>query len=341
MFCRCVGTYLFAFVLIAPVAQAGPLLLEYHDCLMDKTGHQLPDGSYSMRFKIYSDPTRLAPLWESDGAVDVQVTSGCFRYVLGKDKPLPKPMRDYVAVWVGVTMQSGRELSPRTPLNLEESQTTSIHDPGAVVSSSTAAKNVNPYRNEKVFPDLYFHAELSVGLGSSSPGEAYEQYITGWQTGTGFGYGLGLGVGFRNIVQFQYRPRIVTSSDLNRVQQDSVIPLDYHVDNEFVGKVNALCFRKPTSGKVPVLFLTYGIAPTGSVRQVDNVGTGFVEGSSTMIGLEAGILTKMTGVGVHIERRATKFRSFYWQPVGTVEDVVDATFWTFGFHVSVGTGMFF
>jgi hypothetical protein len=342
-FARAVGRQvvpcLLAVTALATSAYAGGMRLRYDDCLVDKTGLQLPDGVYHVIFRIYSDPSRLGPLWETDGPVTIQLTSGCFSYLLGESKPLPKPLREYARVWVGMSVESGREMSPRTALDVQEATESAMasddHHPDP--SDAHSRKPSAP----RVFPDLYFHAGISVGLGSTSPGPDYEAYITPWQTGTGAGYQLTLAAGFRNLIQVQYRPRMVTSSDLNQFQVDSVVPLDYHVDDEFVGKVNVLGFRKPTTGKVPVIFLTYGVASTGSVRQVDKVGTGFVQGSSTMIGLEVGLLTKVTGVGLHIERRATTFRSFYWEPVGTVEDEVDASFWTIGINVAVGTGLFF
>lgn len=322
---------------VVPEVSAGTPLLQYHDCLVDKTGFQLPDGTYNVNFKIYSNPSRLGPLWESDGPVAIQLEAGCFTYVLGSAKRLPKTLNDYTTVWVGIAVESGVEMSPRTSLDVKQAHA-AAQSSGAVYTGNTESGSGNLQR---VFPDLYFHAGISFGLGSTSPGETYEQLIAPWQTGTGAGYGLGLAVGFRNIYQFQYRPQVVTSSDLNRFQADSVIPLDYHVNNEFVHKLNVLCFRRPTSARVPVIFLTFGTASTGSVKQVDELGSGFVQGSSTMLGLEVGLLSRLTQLGFYVERRATTFRNIYLQQIGTFQEDVDATFWSVGLQISVGTGLFF
>jgi hypothetical protein len=321
---------------------ASPSRIEFEGYLVDRDLLPLPDGSYDVVLKIYSDPNRQSPLWETDGPVTIDVRSGFYTYVLGSQKPLPKPIGEYDVIWVGTALAGAQEVGPRTMVRLKDSPESP--QVGAPYGATPAARPAGSPRRSimrGVFPDLYIHAGVAFGLGSVSPGESYEQLITPWQTGTGISYGLSFAAGFRNIYQFQFTPRRVTSSDLNRVQADSVIPLDYHVKNEMVHKLNLLCFRAPDKARMPVIFLTYGTASTGSVRQVDKVGTGFVEGSAKMIGVEAGLLGKSSSITAYIQRRATRFRSFYVQQIGTFQEEVEARFWSFGIQIGIGTGLNF
>lgn len=338
------GLLLLANSLDVRQAQAGSGQIEYHGCLEDSNGDPLEDGTYSVRLKLYSGPTRMAPLWESDGIVTVEVASGCFTYVFGSNKSLPKFIRDYPTVWVGVAVGGDKEIFPR-PYVSRFSPSTDAESKFSGHSTThgqlqQAGLKATRHAN-RLFPDLYFHAGVAFGLGSIVGGESYKQIITPWQTGTGAGYGLSLTVGYRNLYQLQFRPRAATSSDLNQFQVDSVIPLDYHVKNEIVHKINLLYFKKYNTARVPVLFLTYGTASTGSVSQVDVVGTGFVDGSSKMLGLEAGFIHKSTSASFYLERRATKFQSFFYAPLGTFQEEVEANFWSVGIHITGGTGIYF
>jgi hypothetical protein len=93
-------------------AQA-PQRISYQGVLTNDQGVPL-DGSYNLTFKLYvENPLFGAASWtETQNAV--VVTAGFFAVELGKVNPITLPMT--VPYFLGISVNGGTELAPRTPL---------------------------------------------------------------------------------------------------------------------------------------------------------------------------------------------------------------------------------
>ena len=89
-----------------------PRTISYQGVLTDANGTVVPDGNYNLTFKIYDTSSGGTPLWTE--VQSVAVSKGIFSVILGSVSPLNLPFnRPY---YLGVTIESGAELSPRIPL---------------------------------------------------------------------------------------------------------------------------------------------------------------------------------------------------------------------------------
>jgi hypothetical protein len=89
-----------------------PRTISYQGVLTDANGTVVPDGNYNLTFKIYDTSNGGTPLWTE--VQSVAVSKGIFSVILGSVAPLNLPFnRPY---YLGVTIESDAELSPRIPL---------------------------------------------------------------------------------------------------------------------------------------------------------------------------------------------------------------------------------
>lgn len=89
-----------------------PRTISYQGILTDAVGAPVPDGNYTLNFSIYDVPTGGMRSWYEQQVVST--SKGVFNAQLGVINPLrllfDRPL------WFGVAINSGPELSPRTPL---------------------------------------------------------------------------------------------------------------------------------------------------------------------------------------------------------------------------------
>jgi hypothetical protein len=110
---------LFLFVLL-PVLLAGPALavapstMSYQGVLMDNGGALVPDGNYSLTFKLYTVASGGAALW-TETQNPVAVSRGGFSVILGSAASLSGVAFD-VPYWLGITVGAGTEMTPRVQL---------------------------------------------------------------------------------------------------------------------------------------------------------------------------------------------------------------------------------
>jgi len=98
--------------LAVPAVAGVPPMINYQGKLMQPSGVPVPDGTYQMRFAIYSVPTGGTPLW-SETNPNVQVKGGLFSVLLGSVNNLPANIFDSPDRWFGVTVGTDPEMTPR------------------------------------------------------------------------------------------------------------------------------------------------------------------------------------------------------------------------------------
>ena len=121
-----------------------PHLLSYQGVLTDGAGVAVPDGPYNVTFRLYDSESGGTLLWSETVAVSVH--KGIFGAMLGALQPFNLPFD--AQYWLGMSIEGGAELSPRTQL--------------ASSAYSLNARSVNGDRN--IFP-----SSGNVGIGTKSP----------------------------------------------------------------------------------------------------------------------------------------------------------------------------
>jgi len=91
-----------------------PTTIGYQGQLTDGSGNPVPDGSYTMRFRIYDDANNGTDLWTE--YQDVAVTDGQFDVLLGNVTSLSGSLFDSSQRWLAVKVGSDPEMAPRQPL---------------------------------------------------------------------------------------------------------------------------------------------------------------------------------------------------------------------------------
>jgi len=100
--------------LASPAIADVPQMISYQGYLTDAGGAAL-DTTVSMEFAIYDDSTGGVLKWtESHAAVTVE--GGTFNVILGEMFPIDDSVFNQPDRWLGITVGSDPELSPRTPL---------------------------------------------------------------------------------------------------------------------------------------------------------------------------------------------------------------------------------
>lgn len=99
----------------AAVSATTATLLQYQGRLSDpQTGQPVPDGSYTLALRLYSQPSGGTPLWAE--VEDVPVRGGLFSTVLGDTATLKQDLFDGRALWLGVKVGADAEAAPRQQL---------------------------------------------------------------------------------------------------------------------------------------------------------------------------------------------------------------------------------
>uniref|UniRef100_A0A832G8I4 Uncharacterized protein n=1 Tax=Ignavibacterium album TaxID=591197 RepID=A0A832G8I4_9BACT len=90
-------------------SQGIPQTINYQGVLKDASGNIVTNGDYNLTFKIYDSETGGTPLWTETKLINV--VDGIFSTQLGSVTPLTLSFDN--AYWLGVTVGSGSELTPR------------------------------------------------------------------------------------------------------------------------------------------------------------------------------------------------------------------------------------
>jgi len=90
-------------------SQGIPQTINYQGVLKDASGNIVSNGDYNLSFKIYDSETGGTPLWTETKLINI--VDGIFSTQLGSVTPLTLSFDN--AYWLGVTVGSGSELTPR------------------------------------------------------------------------------------------------------------------------------------------------------------------------------------------------------------------------------------
>ncbi len=91
-----------------------PRTISYQGILTDAQGNLVPDGNHQLTLNFYDAATNGTALFTETQAVPV--VNGVFNVIIGSVTPLPASLAFDRAYFLGVRVDGGAELSPRTPL---------------------------------------------------------------------------------------------------------------------------------------------------------------------------------------------------------------------------------
>ena len=94
-------------------------VISYQGILTDASGNTVADGSYSLQLSLYNVQSGGSALWTETQHVDV--ADGLYNCMLGTVKPLTLPFTS--TYWLGIRINGGTELTPRTQLAPVDCQT--------------------------------------------------------------------------------------------------------------------------------------------------------------------------------------------------------------------------
>ncbi len=91
-----------------------PRQLSYQGVLADGSGNLVPDGNHTLQVKLYESSTGGTAIFTETQTVPV--VKGLFNLIIGSSTPLPGTIGFDKAYFIGVSVDGGSELSPRTAL---------------------------------------------------------------------------------------------------------------------------------------------------------------------------------------------------------------------------------
>lgn len=100
---------------VVETVQVGNPVLGYQGRLLDPaTSAPKPNGAYTFQFVLYDSPGSRTPLWSETKSV--AVNNGLFSTLLGDTTALNQALFDGSLLWLGVTVGSDPEATPRQPV---------------------------------------------------------------------------------------------------------------------------------------------------------------------------------------------------------------------------------
>lgn len=91
-----------------------PRIISYQGVLTDNQGNLLPDGNRTLTLKLYDNLFSAVPIYTESQTVPV--VKGIFNVIIGSVNPITNSINFDRAYFLGVSVDFGSELSPRTAL---------------------------------------------------------------------------------------------------------------------------------------------------------------------------------------------------------------------------------
>ncbi len=102
------------FLLFQLTLFAAPKQISYQGVITDVNGTPRNSGSYEMTFSLYNVDTEGAHIWRTEKTVVVK--KGVFSVNLGSDTPFPETVDFSIPYWLGIQIETDKELVPRVQL---------------------------------------------------------------------------------------------------------------------------------------------------------------------------------------------------------------------------------
>lgn len=129
----CLFFLVFSQVLLGQIPQT----ISYQGILTDANGTAVPDGNYSVTFKLYEAATGGTPLWSEEHSV--AVSNGLIYVTLGSLNPLNIAFDK--RYWLGITLGEGSELTSRIELTSSAYSLNARSIADSIVTSSKIASS--------------------------------------------------------------------------------------------------------------------------------------------------------------------------------------------------------
>ena len=125
---------LFAFTEI--FSQSIPQTINYQGILKDAAGVVVQNGNYNLTFKLYDAESGGTVLWNETKTINV--VGGIINTQLGSVTPIPSTAFA-VMTWLGITIESGSELTPRISLSSVPYSFMSMNVPNGSITATKIA----------------------------------------------------------------------------------------------------------------------------------------------------------------------------------------------------------
>jgi len=145
-----------------------PSLINYQGMLTTPGGSSVSDGQYDLTFKIYGSESGNDSVWWEHHS-NVLVTNGLFNIILGSINPISVSVFDDSLRYLGITVGSDPELSPRSRLTSVSYAYRALVADSAAVSGSGAG-GAGGWEDEGSVVRLESSTD-KVGIGTASPSE--------------------------------------------------------------------------------------------------------------------------------------------------------------------------
>jgi hypothetical protein len=206
--------FIVAFSSIVSFSQTIPQTLNYQGVLKDGSGVILPNGNYSITFKLYNSANGGSALWTETKSINL--LDGVFATQLGSTTPITLPFTE--SYYLGVTVAAGSELTPRFPLSSVPYSFMSLNVPDGSITATKIAngevvKSLNGLKdavtlvagsNVTITPNGNNLTISSAGGGGGIGGSGITNYIPIFSGTTTIGNssifqsGLNIGIGTTN-----------------------------------------------------------------------------------------------------------------------------------------------
>ena len=149
-----------------------PNLMNYQGFLTDSVGDTVPDGNYSVTFRIYDDSIVGISLWEEGRLITVQ--GGLFSVLLGSITPIPDSVFDEPNRWLGIQIGLDSEITPRARFVTAPFSFLSRRSDVSTLSDSAGFANLAAHSDEATLSDtskiaiVAFDSDSLGGLPASS-----------------------------------------------------------------------------------------------------------------------------------------------------------------------------